>query len=157
MNFITATYNISTQEFDFVLEEEFIYPGITELRFAFVSSQEITIFQNLNFGYSIVQEGKGTIKAERFPEIGVKYEQADSAPLHSIKFELEAQTNYTLQVWVDNNNITTDANYVMNIDKPKKPHDSWLWNENDWVAPIPAPENCDRKWNESTKEWIIKS
>jgi hypothetical protein len=157
MNLITATYNISTQEFDFVREEEFIYPGITELRFAFVSSQEITIFQNLNFGYSIVQEGKGAIKAERFPEVGVKYEQADNSPLHSTKFELEKQTTYGLQVWVENNGIITDANHDIAVDKPKKPYDSWSWNGNTWVAPIPAPEDCDRTWDEKNKKWVIKS
>jgi hypothetical protein len=36
---------------------------------------------------------------------------------------------------------------------PLSPYPSWVWNENQWVAPIPMPEDGLYKWNESEQNW----
>ena len=39
-----------------------------------------------------------------------------------------------------------------NIWQPPKPYESWLWVNEEWVAPIPKPQN-GFQWNEEMLQW----
>lgn len=38
--------------------------------------------------------------------------------------------------------------------KPKKPYNSWVWNNGKWEAPIACPTDAYYWWDEDKKEWI---
>lgn len=39
--------------------------------------------------------------------------------------------------------------------RPPLPFPSWVWNDGEWIAPVPMPDTPgDWVWNESAQEWI---
>jgi hypothetical protein len=67
------------------------------------------IFDNLYFGYELIGEGK-TI-TETYPNPGVIYNESDETFITIDTFYLQPSTDYTLNLWSINNNITSNGSY----------------------------------------------
>lgn len=38
--------------------------------------------------------------------------------------------------------------------RSEQPYPSWSWNGNEWVAPLPQPDNGLYSWDEDSQSWI---
>jgi hypothetical protein len=57
----------------------------------------------------------------------------------------------------DEPNMAIGSDLFENKWRLPKPFESWVWNNDDWVAPVlpPEPKDC-YSWNEDLQEWEQK-
>jgi len=79
------------------------------LYIGFADGNNVVKFNNLTFGYDLISTS-GTI-SETYPNPGSHYEQTDETYLTIDTFYLQPSTDYTLNVWSNNNNIQSTGSY----------------------------------------------
>jgi hypothetical protein len=158
MNFIKLIFDEKTQAFDIEKNTEEVYPSPieTEIQLSLKAQEGGQLFNNIAFGFNLIKDDR-TVLTERFPPLGVKIECCDSAPLSTSRVFLEKESEYVLEFWIENQTDKFEHRYDIVTGIPMKPYNSWTWDGNDWIPPIPAPENCDRRWDEDTLSWVVRS
>lgn len=128
-------------------------PGRNELHFCFVSNLPRTRFSNLEFSYEIKHNDQ-LLASEKYPANGVNYEYADAGPLAIAGFEFEPEKKYYVTVRASNEQKErSDTFEIVGVRPPKPPFDSWTWNGEAWVAPVPMPTDGFYEWIESKQFW----
>jgi hypothetical protein len=124
------------------------------IEFRFVSSAEETVFNDLSFDFELYNE-EILVDSGKFPPVGVRYRQAKSTALATHRFvELKFDKNYTLKVTALDGGRLYREEFAFSVDKPEKPHESWIWSDDRWEAPIPMPLDGNRyRWSESDQNW----
>lgn len=103
------SFNLSDLAYSYV----YLYLG-------FVDTDPVVMFNNLSFGYDLISTG-GTI-SETYPNPGVVYDETDETFLTIDTFYLHPSTDYTLNVWSNNNNIQSSGSYQFRTpDRPLPP------------------------------------
>ena len=118
MSELKAISNINTNEWSFDLNDlSFVY---VNLYMGFSDINPVVIFNNLSFGYELISTG-GTI-TETYPNPGITYDQTDETFLTIDTFYLQPSTDYTLNVWSNNNNIESTGSFEFRTpDRPIPP------------------------------------
>lgn len=160
MNTIKATYNITTKEWDIDTTTDPIAKTFYELQFAFCSSEEVTVFSDLKFGYEVNRTdkelpGEAWVASNHFPKNAVMLEGVSStAPVQMDKISCLPGIEHTVKVWASNAGEKTEAIYTFTASIPAKPFASWTWNNFEWVPPTVRPQGIPSWWNETTQAWV---
>lgn len=154
MSEIKISANIDTQ--DILFQKVDFFAGDTQIHIRFLSSDSITTFYDvdLKYGYHIKYNG-GVVDTKSYPSEGIKILECDTNPITSEYFVFNKNSNYELYFWYTLNSEKFDRNFEITTLLPKQPYPSWIWNDNEWVAPIDKPSNHNYQWNENEKKWMI--
>jgi hypothetical protein len=107
MSELKAINNFITNEWSFKLNN--LTYNYINLYIGFSNGEPRVIFDNLSFGYELIGDGK-TI-TETYPNPGVIYNETDETFITIDTFYLQPSTDYTLNLWCVNNNITSNGSY----------------------------------------------
>ena len=118
MSELRAINDFRTNEWSFNLNDlSYVY---INLYIGFIDTTSTVKFNNLTFGYDLISTG-GTI-SETYPNPGVVYDETDETFLTIDTFYLHPSTDYTLNVWSNNNNIQSSGSYEFRTpDRPTPP------------------------------------
>lgn len=147
-DFNTQNWSLNTDELG--SHENTLFIGFTD-------EAPIVSFKNLSFGFELKEDGN--IKQYgQFPKPGVKYVQTDQEYLVAVQLKTVTTYTYELFLWAENDATRIEKTFTIEIPKPDKPYDSWLWDQEKltWNAPIEYP-NDGRfyTWNEETQNWQL--
>jgi len=139
-----------------VIEEE-TFKSQRHISIGFVDNKKDQVFfDNLFFGANMKCGDKEL--SFSFPKNGISYISTDQKIIESFSFETKADDNWEVTVWAENSGELMTKTVNIFIEKPDKPFESWLWNDELqlWSPPIPYPKD-DLKylWNEEDKQWKI--
>lgn len=149
---ITATCNTDSKTWSISVPE--ISHGYHEVHINFISNNEITYFDNLKFGFRIMSGGIILFQEER-PHIGRKLENSDSSIVARFGFTAVAGNRYDLYCWAMNKGENMEGSAQFDAGKTARPHASWIWNGEMWVAPVTRPDDGNYyNWNEESLSWI---
>lgn len=157
---ILASNNLDTSLWDIVdsIENNGDSACCLSIGFANNSESKIVTFNDLNFGYSILDSEENLLISDTFPKGSEKYIQTDLDYLIHSNFILAHNKNYKIKFWAQNNGIFSESIYELNTPIPEKPFQSWTWNEdiNCWNNPVDHPsDGLIYAWNEDNLEWVI--
>lgn len=107
MSELITINDFRTNEWSFELNN--LTYNYINLYIGFSNGEPRVIFDNLSFGYELIGEGK-TI-TETYPNAGVIYNESDETFITIDTFYLQPSTDYTLNLWSINNNITSNGSY----------------------------------------------
>ena len=107
MSELRTINDFRTNEWSFELNN--LTYNYINLYIGFSNGEPRVIFDNLSFGYELIGEGK-TI-TETYPNPGVIYNESDETFITIDTFYLQPSTDYTLNLWSINNNITSNGSY----------------------------------------------
>lgn len=101
-------------------------------------------------------------KIERyFPESHVNLMTTSLDIIHSFNYFFRPDESYKLKVRYDYENSTYQKEFDFVGVRPKKPYNSWLWDGDNWRAPVPYPTTNEEpllneiyQWDEDTISWI---
>jgi hypothetical protein len=151
MSYIKFTYDVDENQWFF--DAGNIQVGRNELHFCFISNTNKTRFKDLQFSYSVKIADK-IVASGSYPPPGVVYQTADSGPLAISSATFDPDKKYYVSVSASNSGTFKEATFeVTGIRPPKPPFDSWSWNGENWVAPVPMPTDGIYDWHESRMAW----
>jgi hypothetical protein len=107
MSELRTINDFRTNEWSFELNN--LTYNYINLYIGFSNGEPRVIFDNLSFGYELIGDGK-TI-TETYPNPGVIYNETDETFITIDTFYLQPSTDYILNVWSINNNITSNGSY----------------------------------------------
>lgn len=107
MSELRTINDFRTNEWSFELNN--LTYNYINLYIGFSNGEQRVIFDNLSFGYELIGDGK-TI-TETYPNPGVIYNETDETFITIDTFYLQPSTDYILNVWSINNNITSNGSY----------------------------------------------
>lgn len=137
-----------------ILAPDTIYSGGLDLAFSFDSGVLYSDIRGINFGYKITNK-ENLVQEEEFPKSGITYESADTTPILTERFEIAPDTHYEINVWVLWHGLKVEETFNIPACRPKKPYPSWIWNGEDWEAPVPKKWDRPYQWNEDMQKWEI--
>ena len=148
---VYAKYNVVDKSWDFSVVME---PYASELEIGFEGAGYPLFFNDLSFGFRL--EVNGNEYAKNYPEQGIEYLSTDQTYLSSDFFEANPGETVTLNVWANHAKSFSEDEIQFVVPKPEKPFDSWVWENNDWVAPSERPDDDNSYvWSESFGEWVL--
>jgi hypothetical protein len=155
MSIVKATFD--TINTTWSLSESSPNSNYIDLQINFISGAEITVFNNLRFGYSILN-GNAVIKHEIFPLAGT-IESVKSTPVINERILVQPDIEYTLDVWAEDAGTRTGSSFTFSTPVPTQPFPSWTWNGTEWTAPIATPTDgpadAAYKWSEKQQKWFL--
>jgi hypothetical protein len=160
MSIVRATFDIINKTWS--LTEVSPAVNYIDLQFNWISNSEETSINNFKFGY-ILTDGNTTITEGIYPTVG-NLEFAKNTPLITNRILMSSNTEFLLDVWSEYESVRIDARLVFSTPRPLKPYESWTWNGETWVAPIPMPEIGPQKadgswdsyvWSEKQQKWFL--
>jgi hypothetical protein len=155
MSIVKATFETTTTTWS--LSEVLPNANYIDLQINFISDAEITVFNNLRFGYSLLKD-TDVVKQETFP-VGGTIESARATPVINERILVQPDIKYTLDVWAENAGIRTNSSFTFSTPIPDQPFSSWTWNGTEWTAPIAiptnGPDNASYKWSEKQQKWFL--
>ena len=155
MNKIYAIDNFKTQNWE--LDTNELGAFYNDLHIGFTDKAPIISFNNLQFGFELKQN-KVIKQSGVYPPTGVKYVQTDQKYLVTVRLETLPTETYELFLWAENAETRIEKTFTLEIPKPTKPFESWIWDNEllHWEAPIPYPQdNKEYDWDEETTSWKI--
>jgi hypothetical protein len=127
--------------------------GNNDLGFSFVSNTPHTLIKHIRFGLEIYTEEKCVLNIN-FPKNMANYLIVDCNPFEIIQFEIKINTNYQIKHWVEMpGKLRIENSFNIGAMYPKKPFPSWVWNGEEWEAPIVKKFDKPTRWNEEKKIW----
>jgi len=155
MSIVRATFETNNTVWS--LSEVSPNANYIDLQINFISGDEITAFNNLRFGYSLLKNND-VVKQDMFPIAGT-IEFARSAPLIVERIAVQPDVEYTLAVWAENAGVRTNSTFTFSTPIPSKPFPSWTWDGTEWIAPIAiptdGPADAAYKWSEKQQKWFL--
>lgn len=120
MSEIRAINNFVSNSWSVALSD--ISSSYVNLYIGFSNNQPVVTFNNLSFGYELSSIGSNV--SERYPNPGITYNSSDETFLTIDTLYLNAETEYTLNVWAINNGVecrTTEIFTTPAIPIPPQP------------------------------------
>lgn len=120
----------------------------------------IVEFNDMAYGYSIVDDQGNNIFEQKYPEANMVFVSTDEDVLESRSIDyLFPDKNYTIDLWAENDGDFWQTSHTFSIPRLPQPFPSWTYNEEEysWIPPIPHPldENNSYSWDEENQQWII--
>jgi hypothetical protein len=123
--------------------------------FYFKLASNSSTFRNLKFGYAL-SLNSATVFEENFPRKNSYYvETLSTGPLETTDVYLETGKTYNLLVWTEEGSYKETEIFSIEVLLPLKPFESWVWNGDEWVPPVPSPEPGKYRWIETQQIWEL--
>jgi len=146
-----AINNLDNQSWEVTYQE--VAPSYVDIYINFIYQTPGTKFKNLKFKYELKQ-GENIKQYGVYPPAGVRYLQSDQQYLVSERITLQPDTEYTLYLWSENDNIQSETTSTFSSPRPSQPYPSWNWEDKKWNPPVPVPDTQTLyNWNEENQEW----
>lgn len=152
MTKLTAIGNLSTQIWDLLVQESNSY--YLDVYFNFFGNSE---FRDLLFGIDIIHDNH-TVFSKSWPQTNKKYIRLTQNYLENERIKLVPNVEYNLIVWASNDSTRFESQQMLKMPIPKKPYESWIWQDHKWNAPRPYPQDGKSyKWEELLEQWTRTS
>ena len=155
MNKLYAINNLKTKKWELDIKE--LGAFYNDLHIGFTDEAPIISFKKLTFGFELKQ-GENIKQYGVYPPAGVKYVQTNQTYLTTVRLKTLPTETYELFLWAENDNTRIEKTFTLEIPKPPKPFESWIWNNEllHWNAPIPYPQDDkEYEWNEENQNWVV--
>lgn len=173
VNTITAIKDLSTNKW--VVRKE-LYPVMeTKILFGFVRGENTDfLLKNLKFGVKIYRNTgeKESLINLSWPiseRLSFEGKQNKSPYLIERDFKLDIDDSFKLTIYGGEGGLESTHESFFTIQKPEKPYPSWVWDGNEWKAPVgPHTYNTTPRipgfpgspkdkfiWDEDSKKWIL--
>jgi hypothetical protein len=152
MSVIKAVFNKNTETW--FHQKVSVLPVPSTLEFSFISTEEMTKFDYLEYGFKLISANEIVSEETHTPSNGNGVLFISNSPYHEAPLLLNALTNYTLITWINlspEHKIEKDCNFL--VPAPPQPFPSWTLVGNKWEPPITKPEGS-YQWDESEGNWI---
>lgn len=145
---LTARYDISDTAWYFEFND------LKEFDIAFSDGENFEfVFDNLSFGWSCKVNGQ-PFQTKSYPPPGVFYLEANADYRHHETLDLEPEDQVEISLWAVNGGIRKTGKISFSAPLPPQPYPSWIWEDGDWVAPVPYPdESQEYEWDEEGQQW----
>lgn len=147
---VLAYLDVSNGEWKFEANPESGFP-VVEIGFV-ENGGPVSSFYGLSFGFSVFANGKSNYEIS-YPTDGTEYEATDQKYISSDTLSLSPDDNVTMKVWAENAGSRYEGSVDFVVPRPEKPYASWVWEEGQWVAPLPKPEGF-YGWDEESGQWV---
>ena len=159
MSKLVINVDLKSQQIQIDKDPSDIQPGsitdTTDVKFKF-KGDGLDNISHLSFGFFVnTSEGELTQKF-KFPSAGTVSAVSESGSIGDL-FELEYNTDYTIDVWVQNGMDRIEKTSSFKTVIPPCPYPSWSWSGTAWTPPTPMPTNkkgASFAWSEKLKKWI---
>jgi len=132
-----------------------VNPTHNHLFIGFADESSVVEFNDLKFGYELRSVGS-VLKQSSYPPEGVRYVNSDQPYLVAERLLLQAETDYELYLWAENDGQHFDTTIEFTTPRPAQPYDSWVWNGVKWEAPVEKPSDGQSyAWDEETTDWVV--
>lgn len=136
MSQIFVTYDVATQSFGY----EFKYHSSDYCDvYARVKSSGVIKFEEFSFGYEMTRE-REIVASNSWPHAGEKFIESGEACLAVDRLLWKADWELNLKVWLKNFDRHAESTHSLAVPRPDQPFPSWVWGDNEWVAPEPYPD-----------------
>jgi hypothetical protein len=115
-------------------------------------------FENLSYGIKLLKNNEIIAESYYPKENSTVLLATDQEWLETFQPYISPGVEYSFQMWAENSGVKTEHVYNFIGPIPKKPYESFLWNEEvgNWYAPIPFPDlDNDYIWDEASISWVI--
>lgn len=129
------------------------WDGIVSVGFTNGDDDPIAV-ENLAFGWSAAVGGS-EVGVVDYPPSGSIYREIRPTHRFHDRLTVSPEDDVTVSVWVSNAGIYTSSEFGFVVPRPPSPFPSWVWEEGEWVAPVPYPEDGGAyRWDEDGQGWI---
>ena len=160
MSIVRATFDLINKTWS--LTEVSPAVNYIDLQLNFTPNTDETAIRHCKFGYKLINNDI-TIVEGIYPTVG-NLESAKTTPLINNRIVVPSNTEFLLDVWAEYESVRTDSRLVFSTPISPKPYESWTWNGETWVPPIPMPEIGTQKadgswdsyvWSEKQQKWFL--
>jgi hypothetical protein len=154
MSKIKCTFDYVSKSW--LIQEVSLMPEYTNIEFYVRSDQQMTFFNNLEFGYKLLSSNE-IISQKKWPTLpGMSIQCADATVLEYNCVELTPERSYTLEIYLTDSGETFTESRIFITGRTPQPHSSWVWNPTlmTWESPVGGCPGPGYWWDESQKNWI---
>lgn len=154
MSSIIATDDLKTLDWEVQIID--LDPTYADLYIGFTNEEPVVSFNDLQFKYEL-RQGENIKQYGVYPPPGVRYIRSDQAYLVVERLHLKPENTYELYLWAQNAGKGFEIITPFTTPRPEQPYPSWTWDGEDWIPPIPMPDDGKLYvWDEATLSWIEK-
>jgi hypothetical protein len=118
----------------------------------FTSNGDVTVFDNLAFGYTLARDGE-TIHEATYPPEGTTYLQTDQPYLVVDRvLGLQPDDELTLTLTASNAGVTYEDTESFTVPRPLQPNPDCVWNDEDKVWDCPKEEVDENEDDDGSAE-----
>jgi len=156
MSKIIATDHFETQNWEVNFDE--LGAFYADLFIGFTDQAPVIDFKNLQFRYEL-RQGENIKQYGTYPPPGVRYVRTDQKYIVVERLKnLKPDETYDLYLWAQNDGNSFETTTQFIGPRPPKPFDSWVWNAEQWTAPVPYPDDGkNHTWDEASQSWLESS
>lgn len=148
MSFISVVGNFTTKEW--AVNTDALGSIFCDLMIGFTNSAGTVEFENLMFGYELVNDGQ-VVKSEWFPPPGITFLSSQNQHLVSTRLEVNPLKTYELRLWVENFGERFETSYTFTTPEPQDDGETF-----ESSRPYPT-DGRDYIWNPDGREWVLKT
>lgn len=153
MSNIIFTFDRQTQEFNCVQKD--IGPYYCDFTAGLLTNGETIEFNNLSFGFTVLH-GEEIILEKSYPPPGIIYLRSNQDKLATERIKWKPDWELDIEVWVQTFGQKFTSNIQLTVPRPVKLYDSWTWDIDKWIPPIPYPDDGNPyEWDEDTLSWVL--
>jgi hypothetical protein len=125
-----------------------------DLLIGFTENKSIATFDEFSFGFSLKLDNE-VIESGEYPPEGVEYVETDQLYITSDRLNLKPDKEYDLYLWAENKKVKIQHTEKFKTPIPESPYNSWVWDGEEWNAPVLYPEDGQEYlWDEELLNWI---
>jgi hypothetical protein len=147
MLFDTATGQLS------IVQSE-ISPWGAPLRAVLNRHGQTINLKGVEMSLTITADGEQVFNMH-LPPAGVRYKQTDQDILATGQVQWQPDQEISVSAWCKTNSghdLTAEASFT--APRPAQPYTSWTWENGQWVAPVPYPDDGgEYVWDEAAQDW----
>jgi hypothetical protein len=142
-----------------ILEEEPITESYSiNISIGFRDNEKLPVkFDKMQFEILLKLDEKIVEKITK-PELSQEYMCTDQDFIEFFTLtNLFPEKNYKINVYSKNYEDSWEETFSFTLPKPKKPYESWIYDEENykWIPPVPYPyDGKNYVWDENEKIWI---
>ena len=141
-----------------IVEDFFTDPRTLDLQIGFksmVRGDDFIEFVNLKYGF-FLYEGDTVIQQGSFPPVGMRLVSSDQPFIDDIRLDVKPGRVYQIHLWAENAGLFYDYRIPLDVPKYEQPFASWTWNGDEWVPPVPYPNDGEfYVWEEDKLQWVL--
>jgi hypothetical protein len=116
MKILEVDYNIISQLW--TIGDSRIFSDDLALNLMFSSNDEISTFNNLRFGFELLDNSNNILQIEAQPQYGIVYNQSKTVPLLTSRLAVENNKEYKIRIWASNNFKFSETSVEIRIENP---------------------------------------
>jgi len=128
----------------------------THLHIGFCDGSPVLIFDNLEFGFELIDSNNNIVQYGVYPHDGNYYISTTEDYVKAIRLRHKADENYNLYLWAKNSGNKYETTFSVQTSLPTQPYESWSWDsaQKIWTPPVKYPQDGGYyNWNETEQIW----